>query len=216
MLAEFGVELSQPLTLGNDAYELRDVLRDSIANFHLEQKELAWTTVAYASYLPPLTAWENRFGMRFTFDDLAKTMMDRPRDQLSCGGTHVYYALTVLLRADRAKPVLTESTRSQLTRYLRDAVTMAIKNQKSDGTWSMKWWSDQLAGEDPKMSDAGKVLITGHMAEWLMYVPDDLLVSQFVLRRAGLWLSSHLTDAPESAFWKEVCPYTHAIFVVQP
>lgn len=216
MLAENGVKLSRELSFQGKTYELRDVLCDSIANFHLEQKELAWSTVAYASYLPPISRWQNRYGMEFSFDDLARAMMDRPRDQLSCGGTHVYYALTVLLRADRESPILSEETRSELFNYLHDAIKTACRRQKSDGTWEMQWWRERSGDESPQMSASAQVLITGHMAEWLMHVPEDLLVSDYVIRRAGVWLAGHLADADETTFWKEVCPYTHALFVVQP
>ena len=215
MLAELGAELSQPWGLDDQAYCLRDVLRDSLANFHLAQKELAWTTVAYTSYLPPRKRWENRYGMEFSFDDLATAMMDRPLDQLSCGGTHVFYALTLLLRADRVTPVLSEKTRQRLVEYIQNAVRVACKNQKLEGTWNLDWWRDRPADDRQLISVSSQVLITGHMAEWLMYLPEDLLASDYQLRRAGTWLSAHLATATEQTFWEEVCPYTHMIFVVQ-
>ena len=68
---ELGLPLSHPLNLGDRPASLRDVLRDSIANFHPRQEEIAWTAMAYALYLPPIRAWVNRYGERFTFDDLA-------------------------------------------------------------------------------------------------------------------------------------------------
>ena len=215
MLAQLGTELSQPLVLDGKTYSLRDVLRDSLANFHLDQQELAWTTVAYTSYLPPRTRWKNRYGMEFSFDDLATAMMDRPLDQLSCGGTHVYYALTLLLRADRMTPVLTEETRQRLNAYIQNAVNVACRNQKADGTWELDWWRDRPTQDSHLTPVSHRVLITGHMAEWLMYLPEDALPSDYEIRRAGTWLSAHLANATEQNFWEEVCPYTHMIFVVQ-
>ena len=215
MLAELGTELSQPLVLDGKTYSLHDVLRDSLANFHLGQQELAWTTVAYASYLPPRTRWKNRYGMEFSFDDLATAMMDRPLDQLSCGGTHVYYALTLLLRADRTTPLLTEEIRQKLKTYIQDAVNVACRKQRADGTWELDWWRDRPTSAGHLSPLSQQVLITGHMAEWFLYLPKDILPSDYEIRRAGTWLSAHLANATVQGFWKEVCPYTHMILVVQ-
>src|SRR5207302_3298465 len=86
--AELGLPLSFTLQGDGGTGTLRDVLDDSLANFHLGQKELAWTALAYALYLPPVKSWINRYGERFGFDQLVSEMLDRPLDAESCGGTH--------------------------------------------------------------------------------------------------------------------------------
>ena len=54
---EPGIPLSFPPTVDAKPHELRNVLRDSIANSDLAQRELSWTAMAYIPYLPPEKTW---------------------------------------------------------------------------------------------------------------------------------------------------------------
>ena len=110
-LGELGLPLSYPLKVGDRTASLRDVLRDSIANFHLRQEEIAWTAMAYVLYLPPIRAWANRYGERFTFDDLADELQRRPMDKESCAGIHILCALTLLARVNAEARVLSGGAR---------------------------------------------------------------------------------------------------------
>ena len=54
--------LDLPIHVGGQKYSIADLLSESIANFYMEQREPAWTAMAYAYYLPPHRRWRNRYG----------------------------------------------------------------------------------------------------------------------------------------------------------
>lgn len=59
--------LSTPIHLEAGTYSVADMLSESVANFSFEQREPAWTAMAYAKYLPPQREWINRFGKQTSF-----------------------------------------------------------------------------------------------------------------------------------------------------
>jgi hypothetical protein len=101
--AELGLPLSTPLNIATGSFTLRDLLRDSVANFDLQQQEIVWTAVAYCLYLPPQNRWQNRDEMWFTFDDLANELLHRPLREGTCGGAHLLFAMTFLARVDSSR-----------------------------------------------------------------------------------------------------------------
>jgi hypothetical protein len=214
LLAELGVPLTQPLRFADREADLREVLRDSLANFHPHQHELEWTALCYALYLPPLRAWANRFGERATFDDLAGQLLGRRPEKSPCAGTHLVYALTVLARADEAVPVLSPEVRQQLRARLASAVRACLDAQAPDGSWSPDWHralADGAPDRPPRRpSLADRLLATSHLAEWLLYLPDDLQVPGPVLLRAARWLHARFQDAPPDVIHQQYCPFSHA------
>ena len=216
-LAELGLPLSWPLRLGRETFTLRDVLSDSIAEFHLGQAEISWTTVAYALYLPPEREWRNRYDERTTFDDLLGELLGRPLERASCGGTHLFQALAVLARADAARPVLGDDARHQLWERLRTLVDLAVRGQEPDGSWRSDWHA--LLGTDSvrRPTDAdpsaaiSRLVATGHLAEFLLYLPSELRPPDDCPRRAGLWLQAQLRAASAEVLKRDFCPYTHAV-----
>ena len=221
MLAELGIPLSYSFTFNDKAFTLRDVLRDSIANFHLEQEELPWSAVAYALYLPPERSWTNRFGMHISFDNVVHALMKRPLANASCGGSHLFYALTILARADQQHPILSPEVRVETWEHLRRLVHLAARCQSRDGSWGSGWHQAlHVSPEDsspPVSVDTGdRLVITGHLSEWMLYLPEQLAVPESLLRRSSFWLSAHLDATSEEQFWDNVCPFTHAICTVRP
>ncbi len=219
-LGELGLPLSYPLKVGDRPASLRDVLRDSIVNYHPRQEEIAWTAIAYALYLPPIRAWVNRYGERFTFDELADELERRPMDKESCGGIHILYALTLLARVDREAPVLSAAVRGRLVAHLARCVAVVERTQQPDGSWPAWWNHELLPGGHPTGAsiaddDASRLLMTGHLAEWLLYVPADVERHQSALRRAGEWLRGRLRAASRQVMEPAVCPYSHAVCVLK-
>jgi hypothetical protein len=218
--AELGIPLTQPLRFANTTLSVREVLRDSIANYHAGQEELVWTGLAYALYLPPARSWRNRYEERTSFDELVAELLSRPLDRSPCAGTHLAYTLTVLGRVDRQQPVLTEPVRERLWQWLRQARDAALATQAPDGSWTVDWNRALLAdGEQKPMAPDvnnlhSRLLTTGHVAEWLLYLPEDLTVPESCLRRAGWWLCERLRVAAPDQVRDEFCPYTHAARVL--
>jgi hypothetical protein len=218
--AELGLPLAMPLVVDGAPAALRDVLRDSIANFHLDQKELAWTALAYALYLPPVRSWTNQFGEEYTFDDLAGALLGSSLQEASCGGVHVLYTLTILLRADALAPIFSEAVRARLRAYLADGVAVATKAQGEDGSWPPTWNTPLLPkaareGLSPEDTAATRLIMTGHLAEWMLYLPDGLRPTDEVLRRAAVWLLAALSAASPAERERDFCPCSHACCVLR-
>jgi hypothetical protein len=219
-LAEIGIPLSFPVVVGGDRFCVKDVLQDSTENFHLRQEELAWTALAYTRYLPPKREWQNRFGERFSFHDLALALLERPLSQESCSGTHLLMALTVLLRADTQMGILSSEARVRVRQWLQRCLRTAIRTQMNDGTWRSDWHRTLLTDPLPWNyrkgdDDVTILLITGHLSEWMLYLPEDLEVPDDVFNRAGSWLLTQLKKASPKEQEKFVCPYSHAAYVLR-
>jgi hypothetical protein len=219
---ELGIPLTHPLVVAGRTLSLRDVLRDSLGNFHLKQKELAWTVLAYALYLPPRREWINRYGESYSFDRLVAELLGRSLGESSCGGTHDLYSLTILSRCDRQFPILTAAVRTRLLEHLRRYADAAARTQRSDGSWPVGLKLEEAARSAPsgRMADAsepGGLLITGHLAEWFLYLPADLRHADTdgVLRRAGRWLNAALHSAGEDDKTRDFCPFSHAACVLR-
>jgi len=217
--AEFGIPLSQRIVAGQQASTLRCVLEDSLANFHLQQDEIAWTSLAYALYLPPVKQWKNRYGRVYCFDDLAKELLHRGLEG-SCGGTHQLISLTILLRVDNDSPILSGEERTAVQTYVSQLVNLATRSQDSDGSWSVHWnhTPDQKPGLGERSAadtPQSRLLITGHLAEWMTHLPVDCKMPEATREAALSWLRQRLKRLDARQFWDEFCPYTHAICAIR-
>jgi hypothetical protein len=214
--AELGIPLSHPLRLDEGTFSVRDVLRDSIANFHLRQEELVWTALAYALYLPPQRDWVNRYGERTSFDELVNELLVCPLDKASCVGTHLLYVLIVLARVDQQEALLDDVTRERLWQSLRETTGAAIANQWPDGSWSVDWYKGLPGRPGPVALSPDpntrylRLLTTGHLAEFLLYLPAEHQVHPSCLKRAASWLYEQLRSASRDETEANYCPYAHA------
>jgi hypothetical protein len=214
-LAESGVALNAPIDAEDGTFEVRDLLRTSLGEFHLGQKEISWTATAYISYLPPQTTWQNRYGEQFSFNDLVEEIMRRPLTQESCGGIHLVMALTKAARVARELTILDLGLRGRLDGYLRVKVAEAVDAQLDDGSWPLCWsptgsvWPD---GEStPEPNDTTRVAITGHLLEWFHLLPADLKPPTRTVKAGTLWMCSKLRSSSKDMVTKDFCPYTHAV-----
>jgi hypothetical protein len=216
-LAEAGLPLTYPMLLGEEALDFNAVLRDSVANFHLKQEELPWTAVSYGLYLAPFQKWTNRFNETFSFDDMIAELVARPLQDGSCAGTHLVYAIAMLFRIDEAMPVLSPTIRIKARDRLRELVRAAIESQGEDGSWTLSWagtLSESPGRRTRENTAQDRLLVTGHLAECMLYLPHDLRPSDKTLWRAGNWLLKQVREynAPDEAL---VCPYTHALCAIR-
>ena len=215
-LLELGLPLRSVLTLGDASSTLHAVLDDLVAGYYLQAREAEWTAVALALALPPQRSWQNRFGESTSFDALAEHLIEKPFDQVSCGGTHVFYALVVLLGAHRQAPVLSPGTESRLVQRIATLTQRVVEHQRPDGSWDMTWDGGGAPRHPSDESVTARLLVTGHLGECLLRLPDALRPGDEVLRRAGAWLWPVLRDGVRGdAFHAQFCPYTHAACVVQ-
>lgn len=234
-LAEVGVPLSTPLHVpptstapgsellhdpsreehSGGPIELRisDVLRDSLAAFNLEQPEIEWSAVALTLYMPTATAWWNRDGEQFTCDALAAELLRRDLSKASCGGTHLLMAMTLLLRADMDHPRLSDQSRQALSARLCEIVASLATRQLKDGSWSRRWYLPQQSQREDQWD---RLTITGHLVEWMQYLPADLQPDRDLYVRAGRWLIDSLQRLSDGQQVDRLrfCPWTHAVCAV--
>jgi hypothetical protein len=213
-LAECGVSLDADIWTESGPGTVNDLLRDALATFDSNRQELEWTMIALAIYMPPRTEWIDRFNRRHDMDALAKLALDAALERRSCGGTHMWYAMLVLLRAHLAEPFLSSDLADALLVRvcgLRDA---ALATQRPDGAWCSAWTTP------PPDGTRASILVTSHVAECLLYLPEPLLTSatRRALSSAGAWLwerLQHYSNEEESIRQQLLCPLTHAACVVR-
>lgn len=214
-LAELGVPLSATVDSEDGTFHVYDLLRTSLSEFHLDQKEISWTATAYACYLPPQTTWWNRYGEQFSLDRLAEEIMLRPLTRESCRGTHLVMALTKIARVDRELGILDPGVRARLVSYLRGKLTEAVSAQLDDGSWPLCWSPSGFAVRDaeftPENTDINRIMVTGHLLEWFHLLPGDLKPPGRCVKAGTLWTQSKLRSSSKETISKAFCPYTHAV-----
>lgn len=218
VLGELGYPAATEMIVGEVSFSVRDLIADSLANYHADQAEIGWTAMAYALYLPPRKQWVNKFGETFTFDDLAETVLTRSLHKESCVGSHLVWATLALYRVDREfTPLVSEMMRSRLHRRIQEYVDAAISNQNADGSWGSDWYGVESMPErwlhnvpDPD-SFHSKLVATSHIPQWLMAMPSNIDVPDTILHEAGRWLIRVLgaADHPPSPT-EHFCPVSHA------
>lgn len=208
--AQLGLPLETSIQVDGRGATIRDLLRDSVANFYLFQSEICWTAVAYSFYLPPAISWTDKFGESHSFDDVAGELVRRPLTGASCAGTHRVYALTVLCGVDSEIPILSPEIRQQAEDALHEKVIIAVQNQSEDGSWTLDWASDVGTVASNENTDMTRLLVTGHVMEWMTILPDNLRPSITVLHKARRWLLANFRERATALRSDEICPYSHA------
>jgi hypothetical protein len=219
VMAEMGVSLSHPVTTDRGRRTVRAILDDSLANFDPKGREIEWSALAFALYLPPRRSWVDKFGRTHTLDELAAELIARRfGPEVACGGTHILYSLTALLRADQIEPVLSPVVRQAVRSYLEGIVRQLVKDQGPEGTWGLRWYEQREGEEKPTSniaaSDWAVVLTTGHHVEWMLLLPADLQPDPARFLRAARWLQLHLEKDAKTTLMDHYCPYSHAARVL--
>lgn len=203
-----------PIALKSEECSIRDLISESIANFSFDQREIAWTAIAYAHYLPPARQWTDRFGRTTTFSELLRFLIDKGYEGQSCGGLHVLQAIESIVDADYRIGILDRRTRLVGRAFLKNAVRQALRSQSKDGWWDTGWYhksSDDLSDGSRDSSLESKLIATGHMLEFMHSLRDP---PRYAVVRATRWLIAALermqnTEADLSRI--SVCPLTHAL-----
>lgn len=221
VMAETGVPLSQEIRTSRGEFTLRDVLSDSLAQFHLSQRELAWTAYAYTFYLPPQRTWINRYGEQFSFDDVATELLNRPLASESCSGMHLVSALlAVSCIASEGIDIISSETQVRIDDRLAEWLSLAIANQHYNGSWNPEWWDNNLSARHSlSRSDATAdelcLIATSHITEWLFALPNRFRVPEDTMIKATHWLLSRIRSASEEEMIDQYCGYSHACTILQ-
>lgn len=221
VLGELGISSSHLLRMPEGVGSIRDVVNDMTATFNFNQ-EIYWTTTALAFYLPPQTEWTNKFGHRFSFDDLTTKLTASPVGEAGpCGGAHALYALAVLLQVNDRHSVLSPSSQRTAKAYLLRAAQELEQSQHPDGSWDDLWTSRQLAqaksiGQKLLAPESSRgVWITGHHLEWMAIVPAELRTSDDRLRRAARYVLRETERVSTEMLRDESCRFSHGLRAIQ-
>jgi hypothetical protein len=214
VLAELGVPLNHAVTTAGGQRTVQRLLDDALANFDPKQQEIEWSAMAFSLYLPPGRTWKDKYGITYTFDDLAAELLNRPLGKAaSCAGLHLLYSLAILLRADQEHSVLTPAVRGRVRAYLDQMAGIATKTQSAEGSWQSDWHTLErnttARTRKPTGAEALEVLVTGHQVEWLLLLPPDILPPRQCFLQAARWLQVRLQADSEDLLRENYCPYSH-------
>jgi hypothetical protein len=211
-LAEAGIRSDWAIRVHGASFDVEDIVRCVLAETTPEQRELEWTAVGLAHYLPPGKRWRNRFGQELSFDVLVDRLCSEPPGRGPCFGTHRLYAVATLLAADKATRLLGPDSRQAAVQYLQGAVDALRESQREDGSWDAEWanasWNRDAA------TDMGQaivsVVVTGHTLEWQHLVPAALQLERERVDAALLFLTLHLERTSDDSVREHYSPLSHA------
>ena len=207
--ASLGLSVQTPLRISDEHYHIGDLLTELIVNYNTDDKDLVWTAMALAGYLPPRNEWVNRFGESFNFSSLAETLMQRNLDYESCGGTHIVQAIVSIGNADKAFSILENSTRQRLAEYLETKVNALNQNQRVDGSWGDRWWVSGIPHDRARMSTDTRFLITAHVLDIVDTGKKERRLEESTRSAALAWLAD-VRHQPAIRDRASICPITHA------
>jgi hypothetical protein len=210
IFASLDLPLSTPVRLKSGSFSLKDMLSESMNSFDLRQREITWSAMAFAKYVPPKTSWTNGPGEEISFSKIVDALLKIDLNTQKCGGTHVLEALILIEKADRKNRVLDDATQTRLDGWLKTTIDQLVKSQHADGSWSKAWCAGLRDESDPMSPFQMSFLVTGHLVEILNKLDPPLRPKQEVFVKAAHWISISI-DSPEiqpNGFW--VCPFTHA------
>ncbi len=111
--ASLGVPATRMFLSEEGGASIAKLVCSTRADFHLDG-ELEWTAVALARYAPTSRYWINRWGRKFTFDDVAGILLNHTYGEGTCAGSHVLYALVTLLRVNMQRNILSEEIETEI------------------------------------------------------------------------------------------------------
>ena len=131
-----------------------------------------------------------------------------------CFGNHRLYSLTVLLRLDDEKHLLTVTTRQNILAHLTEATRRLTENQHADGYWDRNWHDLKVTANDEDMALGGplarRILSTGHALEWWAMAPTELHPPRETLVRASQWLVHEIERMSEKSIADNYTFLSHA------
>ncbi|MEZ6064975.1 MAG: hypothetical protein R3B90_04550 [Planctomycetaceae bacterium] len=211
-LTEAGVSLDTPVYgPGRRGDSIETVLRESLRDFRLDERETEWTAMAFGLWLAPEHQWTGSGGRHYSFDLLARRLMRGECETGVCVGTHRVYSLVLLTRLDDQFPeVLSDKVRGEVDAHLQSVHDMIAAAQFEDGHWSGNWpmGEDALTAEaDGKLSTL--IIATGHHLEWQAIAPAHLRLSDAQNRKAVEWLLATLRSHTDEDVLANYTFYSH-------
>jgi len=215
--AQIGAPLSLWVETDFGRVSIGELLDASRRSFDISQ-ELCWTLVAYCSYLPDESQWQNRFGELCSYESIVSAILSLPLDRGSCGGTHKQFALAYFMKSSSGEQ-LTKQLRRQCEEYLAISSRMMEESQLPNGAWGPNWAKGVSEASDAQDRRSTRVVdlvrITGHQLEWVDIAPDISRPSSICTSRAIRFLAEALDRADVTGIQRDYCAYSHAACVLQ-
>lgn len=198
-LAEVQTPADYPVLTSQGEMPLRDAVIQSLREFRLNQEEYEWSALVWLLYYPNVREWTTSGGQRVSWDLLAERMMRQRLAQGVCFGQHRLYVLALLLCRDEEQPLLSTEMRQRVIGHLQDVTSRLSAAQNSAGYWDASWPGDEWDGiasteTGPLGSQADRILATGHVLEWWLFAPDEVLPSREIIAKASDWLVESIND----------------------
>ena len=181
--------------------------------------EIEWTVMALALYSPTSKVFTNQWGQKFSFEEIAKRLLDRELRTGACVGTHTLQALAVLLQVNSQNRLFDRQTESLIVGHLQLALARLNSSQNPQGYWTPDW-PFPLADESTQkydrriFSEQSLAQATGHHLEWIELLPDSIIVDEAMFTRAQTWALRTL-DKIETISNDRLCPYSHCFRAVR-
>lgn len=210
--AETGVPLTQQIMTDDGTLTVEELVEGSRA-FHIRDEEPYWSIIAYCCYRPAEPEWTNRFGVKYSYEELGADIAARPADDGPCGGSHRCYALAYLLRLDEHRQVLRPAVRREIYKQLRRASETLALTQRADGGWDSQCWvtpttlGAPVAFVDPTRA----ILVTGHHLEWMAIASPDARPNDAVIERAVRFILSSCRALDGQQMVKDYCAFSHGL-----
>jgi hypothetical protein len=209
-MGEIGLPSDTPLITRNGTATVGDLLRSSMRRYHAHQFEYEWSTISYARYLFPVESFENKFGERFTTQQIMAELVNLPANLGACNGTHRIEALVVLNRADDAVGGLSPREKQFALQRMAQLSSILAASQSPDGYWTRQWSRGAKAQQDQLHDLYEGILVTGHHLEWLALAPEEVLPPRETIVRASQWLVRAMLEEDAENLYRHYGPCTHA------
>jgi len=213
--AQIGAPLNLEIETDFGQVSIGELLEASRQSFDFSQ-EPCWTLVAYCTYLPEESQWQNRFGDSCSYESIVQAILALPLDSGPCAGTHKQFALAYYLDSPSSAR-LSQRLRRKCEDYLERSSKLLEQSQLPSGAWTPLWAAGSADSTGPLRSIHGVDLIrtTGHQLEWVCVAPSAVRPSMGCVGRALHFLIEALNRADITTIQKEYCPYSHAACVIE-
>ena len=215
--AGIGVPVQQSVETTRGTVSIGQLLESSRIECVRDQ-ELAWSTVAYCSYLPHQPTWKNRFGEQISYDQVAFDLLARTPGKGPCNGIHTLIAITHILLADDQFTIIAPDTRRHIEARMRDASLLLMQSQLACGAWPTYWAksssSDSLASQEADRSPTDLLSVTAHHLEWMIKAPQNLRPDEEAIDNAVRFLLESIKGQDLEDIRKNQCGLSHALRVL--
>jgi hypothetical protein len=210
-LAEVGTPLDFPVFTPQGATRFASMVKQSVADFSLNQQEYEWSALVYGLYFRNTPGWTSSEGQEITFDRIVRRMMREEMRDGVCFGNHRLYTLAALLQVDNQQSILSAECRAEVVAHLASATSRLVANQSAEGFWDGGWCgtsSNRTSNAADPQSD--RFLATGHALEWWAIAPAEVQPPREVVVRAGQWLVREIEALDEAKVQAHYTFLTHA------